>query len=147
MNPALRQMIGEEAAKLLETADDKTLDRMHYVVKCETCKQIFFETTLRGAKILFRNVKGYPFIPFHWYINACRHFVDNQFHSIRVFVEDGSDHTLVKDLSTEWKSQFAGQKQRLRAGMDFNKAMKNELDYLEQKADKAYGKPQTQQKA
>ena len=58
MNPQLRTMIGEEAYQMLQKADDKTLDSMRYVVIDETCKTTFYETSGKGAKILFSNVKG-----------------------------------------------------------------------------------------
>ena len=84
---------------------------------------------------------------FHWYINAARHFLENDFfHSIRCFVVDGSDSTLVKDLASEWKAQFGQQKLKMemanrRKGenVSFKVAMLRELNYLTELADKAYG--------
>ena len=154
---ALRKMYGNGIIEALEQADHKDLDRMRYVIKCETCKpeKVFYETTLRGARILFRNVKSFPPIPFHFYIEAARHFMDNGFfHSIRAFVVLGLDSTVVKDFSSEWKSQFAHQKLMVETAnkkkgenVSFEEAMKRELDFLEKRSDEAYGKPEKPQKS
>ena len=151
MNERLREMIGEDAAELLEKSDSEDLDRMRYSVVCETCNLTVFETSLRGAKIMFKNVKsiglGMAFVPFHYYLNACKHFIETGlFHQLTVYVVDGCDRTKVKDLSTEWKSQFESQRkmveeQNRKKGnfTSFEKAMMNEIYYLLKQADKAYG--------
>lgn len=166
MDKQLRKMIGEEAAELLETADDKTLDENLYFVVCETCGQVFIQTTLRGARIMFRGVKSMgfmqPLIPFHWYLDACEHFVNTEYvHQVTAFVIGGvdlqvkdaevqlpimADKTKVKDLSSEWKSQFASQEKMVEAAnrrkgenVSFKQAMLNEIAYMRRRADKAYG--------
>lgn len=123
----LRKLIGEEKWKQLQKKS-LTLEEMRYLVVCETCGKIFFETTLAAVHDMMLKGKWHPEIPQLWYVEAARHWVPQTFHAVRVYVTHRGDKSLVKDLSAEWTAQIPAQK---RTKVTFEQAMLNELDYLE----------------
>ena len=132
---SLKELIGEKKWQQLHI-ENKDLDNLTYLVVCETCGEKFFSAPLSEVKKLLLSGQWDPHQPNLWYVQAGRHWVPQKFHSIRVFVTDGTDKTLVKDLTAEWKVQIPDQKKMLKNGIDIDKAMNNELDDLEKRIKK-----------
>jgi len=133
----LRKLIGEEQWQLLQKKS-LTLGEMHYLVVCETCGKIFFETTLAAVQEMLKSGEWDPHQAASqlWYIQAAKHWVPQTFHSVRVYVALSGDRTLVKDLSAEWTAQMPQQKKMIKKGISFEQAMLNELDFLESQIQK-----------
>jgi len=121
---SLRNLIGEEQWKQL-SKKFAHMDALLYLVVCETCDQIFYETKLSTVQDMLLRGEWDPYQPQLWFVTAGRHWLKAKFHSIRVYVHDGhGDKVLVKDLSSEWT---AGQK----AHGYTDAALANELNDLE----------------
>lgn len=144
---ALKGLVDPETWKLLQKADDKRLQACSYIVKCETCKQVYLETSLLGAKEMYLKAQPDPdlprnLIPFLWYIEAARHFIHNTYHSVRCLaIIDGQQH-VVKDLSSEWKAGFPANLKKFGSQEAMIKGFELELDTEERYSHKAYGKTQ-----
>jgi hypothetical protein len=129
---ALRDLIGKEKWALLQKKTED-LEKLSYLVVCETCHKVFFESTLSTVQNMMLKGDWKPKIPQLWYVHAGRHWVAQKFHSIRVYATFGNDKTLIKDLSAEWIQLMKRQK---RDGFPIDKAMLNELDKLEKEIKK-----------
>lgn len=130
----LRLMIGEVAWQKL-SGKYPHLESVLYVVKCETCGKVFFETQANTVQEMLHSGAWIPSAPQQsqlWYIAAARHWIPQKFHSIRVhLVAPDGDRTLIMDLTADWKRQIPEQKAMIRKGYGFDRALRNELDSLE----------------
>jgi hypothetical protein len=133
MSAKLRELIGEDQWKKLNEKYEH-LDQLLYVCNCETCGELFFRAKVSVVQEMLKSGEWDIRKPASqlWYIKAARHWIPQKFHSITAhIVASDRDSTKVMDLSADWTKQMDGQRKRIQKGLDFDKAMLNELDYLE----------------
>lgn len=103
---SLKDMIGKEKWQILSKKYSH-LDDLLYLVKCDTCSQVFWETKVATAQEMLKSGEWDPHLPLLWYVTAGRHWIEAKFHAIRVTIhDDKGDSTLVKDLSAEWTAGY-----------------------------------------
>lgn len=123
---SIKNLIPKEQWAIMQRADPKELKQHGYLVACETCKEIFCETTLEKVNLEIKD--GLWKHPQLWYVLAGRHWLNTDLsHKISVFQVYPSGTKAMRFCLTEY--WYRG----LNAYAASNKkeAMKNELQYLE----------------
>lgn len=54
-----------------------------YIVRCDTCGKIFFEGELDVSLGILMNAQ----MPEEWYVDACKHWLENQEHDVNVYMD------------------------------------------------------------
>lgn len=78
-----------------------------YIIQCDTCQQIFLQTTVEGyAKLIDYNFEEFSNswsmfrgTLYQEYLDACKHWIEHDFkHNINVYVKEQKEDVLNMDL-------------------------------------------------
>lgn len=82
----------------------KHLKKISYICRCDTCQEIFFETSFNELPAVFPHQQAKPK---KWYIKAGRHWLENgKHHQINIWLINEAENLreILFDISGNWQS-------------------------------------------